>query len=58
MAKKSITRRWITNNLGVIVLILLVIELAVIYAVQSYFSNSARQYLFSKPNAVNGVLTR
>ena len=58
MAKKSITRRWITNNLGVIVLILLVIELAVIYAVQSYFYNSARQYLVSKINAVNGVLTR
>lgn len=58
MAKKSITRRWITNNLGVIVLILLVIELALIYAVQSYFYNSARQYLISKINAVNGVLTR
>ena len=58
MAKKSITRRWITNNLGVIVLILLVIELAVIYAVQSYFYNSARQYLLSKITAVKGVLTR
>jgi hypothetical protein len=58
MAKKSITRRWITNNLGVIVLILLVIELAVIYAVQSYFYNSARQYLESKIKAVNSVLTR
>lgn len=58
MAKKSITRRWITNNLGVIVLILLVIELALIYAVQSYFYNSARQYLVSKINTVNGALTR
>ena len=45
MAKKSIKRRWITNNLGVIALILLVIELTVIYAVQNYFYNSARQYL-------------
>ena len=58
MAKKSITRRWITNNLAVIVLILLVIELALIYAVQNYYYNSARQYLVSKINAVNGVLTR
>ena len=58
MAKKSITRRWITNNLGVIILILMVIELALIYAVQSYFYNSARQYLFTKLNAVNGLLTR
>lgn len=58
MARKSITRRWITNNLAVIVLILLVIELALIYAVQNYYYNSARQYLVSKINAVNGVLTR
>ncbi len=46
------------NNLSIIVLILLVIELALIYAVQSYFYSSARQYLVSKLNAVNGVLTR
>ncbi len=58
MAKKSITRRWITSNLGVIVLILLVIELALIYAVQSYFYNSARQYLVTRLNAVYGVLSR
>ena len=58
MAKKSITRRWITNNLGVIVLILLVIELAVIYAVQSYFYNSAQQYMLTKIKGVNAVLTK
>lgn len=58
MAKKSITRRWIFNNLGVIVLILFAIELALIYGVRSYFYNSARQYLVTKLNAVNGVLTR
>ena len=57
MAKKSITRRWILNNLGVIVLILLAIELSLIYGVQSYFYNSARTYMFSRINAVNGVLT-
>lgn len=58
MAKKSITRRWIFNNIGVIVLILLAIGLALIYGVQSYFYNSARNYMVSKINAVNVVLTR
>lgn len=58
MAKRSITRRWFVNNLGIIVLILVVIELALIFAVQNYFYNSARQYLVSKLNAVTGVLTR
>ena len=57
MAKKSITRRWIVNNLGVIVLALIVIELTVIYAIQSYFYSSAKQYLVSKINAVGSVLS-
>lgn len=57
MAKKSITKRWAVNNLGVIVLALLVIEMAIIYALQSYYYNSAKQYLFSKLNAVTSVLS-
>lgn len=57
MAKKSITKRWIFNNLGVIVLALLVIEMIVIYALQSYYYNSAKQYLVSKINVVAGVLS-
>ncbi len=57
MAKKSITKRWMVNNLGVVVLALLVIELVVIYAVQSYFYSSAKQYLVSKLNAVTSMLS-
>ena len=57
MAKKSITRRWIFNNLGVIILALLVIQMVVIYAIQAYFYSSAKQYLVSKLNAVTSVLS-
>ncbi len=57
MAKKSITKRWIFNNLGVVVLALVVIELIFIYAVQNYYYNSAKQYLVSKINAVTSVLS-
>jgi len=57
MARKSITKRWAINNLGVITLALLVIEMAIIYALQSYYYNSAKQYLFSKINAVTSVLS-
>lgn len=38
-------------------LVLLVIELTVIYAVHSYYYSSARQYLISKINAVTSVLS-
>lgn len=57
MARKSITKRWIFNNLGVIVLALIVIAMVIIYAIQSYYYNSAKQYLVSKINAVTSVLS-
>ncbi len=57
MAKRSITRRWIANHLGVVLLILLVVELGFVNAIQTYYYNSARQYLISKVNAVSAVLT-
>jgi len=57
MAKKSITKRWIINNLGVIILALLVIAMAIIYAIQTYYYSSAKQYLISKLNAVTSVLS-
>ena len=57
MAKHSITKRWIFNNLGVVVLAILVIDMAIIYAVQNYFYSNAKQYLISKLNAVTSVLS-
>ena len=57
MAKKSITRRWIINNLGIVVMALLIISMAIVYAIQNYFYVSARQYLISKLNAVTSVLS-
>lgn len=57
MAKKSITKRWIINNLGLVVLALVIISMVIIYAVQNYFYSSARQYLVSKINAVTSVLS-
>lgn len=57
MAKKSITKRWLVNNLGVVLMILLIIEMVFIYVAQNYYYSSARQYLVSKLNAVTGILS-
>ena len=57
MAKKSITKRWIINNLGIVVMALLIISMVIVYAIQNYFYVSARQYLISKLNAVTSVLS-
>ena len=57
ITKKSIINRWIFNNFFVILLILIVIELAFIFAIQSFYYNSAREYMKSKANEIAGVLT-
>ncbi|MGN0676145.1 MAG: ATP-binding protein [Ruminococcus sp.] len=57
MVRKSITKRWIFNNFGLVFLILIVIEMAFIYAIQNYYYSSAKQYLLSKINAVTSTLS-
>lgn len=54
----GITRRWLINNLGIVFLILLCIELALIFAIRSYFYGSAKQYMISKVNSVSVLLSR
>ena len=57
MVRRSITKRWIFNNFGLVFLILIVIEMAFIYAIQNYYYSSAKQYLLSKINAVTSTLS-
>ena len=57
MGKKSITKRWLLNNMGIILMIMMVLEMILIYVVQNYYYNSAKQYLTSKLNAVTSVLS-
>ena len=56
-AKKSITKRWIINNLGMVFLAILVVEMVFIYAIQYYHYSTAKQYLSSRINAVASVLS-
>lgn len=56
--KGTITRRWVLNNLGIIALVLLVLDVAIVYAFQSYYYSFAKQYLSTKLSSINGVLSR
>lgn len=58
LRKNTITTRWLMSNLGVVFLVLLIVELAVIYTLQHYYYNSAKQYLTTKISSVTTVLTR
>lgn len=54
----TITRRWVLNNLGLISLVLLVLDMAFIYAIQNYYYGASQQYLTTKISSVTGVLSR
>lgn len=56
--RSSITKRWITNNLSVVILIIIVIELAFVYAIQTFYYSSARQTLTSELTSVVNILSR
>lgn len=58
MAKRSITQRWIVNNMGVILVILIAIELGFVFFIQNYYYSSAKQYVNSKMNMISSLLTR
>ncbi|MBR0485655.1 MAG: HAMP domain-containing histidine kinase [Oscillospiraceae bacterium] len=56
--KRSITQRWITNNLAVVVLIMISIMLAFVYAIQTFYYASARQTLTGELTSIVNLLNR
>ena len=58
MAQKKITTRWLTGSLGIILVILVLIEVAVILAVRMFYYSSVQQTLVSQANTVSTLLTK
>ena len=58
MVKKSITKRWLFNSIGVISIILVVAILAFSFSIQSYFYSSSKQYISSRMTMISSLLTR
>lgn len=58
MAIKRITRRWLFNSFGVIVVIILVIEVAAGLGISNYYYNSVRQALLSRADSAGVVFAR
>lgn len=50
--KKSITRAWLRNTLGMIAVVLIIIEVLLIAVIRNYYYSSAKQYLTSKMNVM------
>lgn len=58
MGRRSITRRWLINSVGVIFLLLVVVDIAAAYFIQNYYYNSVKQYLNSRMNVISSVMLR
>ena len=56
--KRTLLRRWITNNLGVLVLIILVMLLAFAYTIQSFYYAGVRQKLTAELTSIVNILAR
>lgn len=56
--KKSITRYWLINTMGIVAAVLVIIEIFLIAVVKDYYYSSAKQYLTSKMNVVVSQVTR
>lgn len=56
--KNSITKRWLLNSVGIVVLVLtIVVAFALIFS-RSYYNTSARQYLESRMESITLTLSR
>lgn len=58
MAIKRITKRWLFNSFGVILIILLAIELAASAGIQSYYYNSVSSSIRSRATVMSSSLLR
>ena len=58
MAHRSITRRWMVNGLGVILVLLVILEIALAAAIYSYCYQSVEASLFSRANSLSALLDR
>jgi signal transduction histidine kinase len=56
--KQTLLRRWIVNNLGVLILIIIVMLLTFVYAIQTFYYASARQKLTAELTSIVNILSR
>lgn len=58
MAVKKITKRWLFNSLGVILVILLALEVVIAFSVKDYYYGSVERVVYSQAETVSGLLSK
>ena len=54
--RHSVTRHWLINTMGTVLIVLLIIEILLILAVRSYYYSAVKQYITSKMNIVTNAV--
>ena len=57
MAVKKITKRWIFNSLGAILVILIALEVAIAVSVKNYFYGSVKRIVSAQAETISGLLS-
>ena len=58
MAVKKITRRWLFNSFGVILVILIALEIVIAFSIKDYYYGSAERVVYSQAETVSGLLSK
>ena len=58
MAVKKITKRWLFNSLGVILVILIALEVVIAFSVKDYYYGSVERVVYSQAETVSGLLSK
>ena len=57
MLFKRITRRWLVNGLGVVILLLLVLEVVIALMIRSYYYQQVQNSLYTRANSLSDMLS-
>ena len=58
MAVKKITKRWLFNSLGVILVILIALEIVIALSIRDYYYGSVEKVIYSQSETVSGLLSK
>ncbi len=53
MAVKKITKRWLLNSMGAIIVVLIILEIGISVGIKNYYYNSVKQILMSRLNVIS-----
>lgn len=58
MAVKKITRRWIVNSLGVILVILIALEVVIAVSIKNYYYDNVERIVMAQSETISGLLSK